>query len=66
MDAPYPWFEVGALAVTRRTCPQMPAERRFLAALGEMSQAEVSGDILILRNAAGGEMVFTATGPGGR
>ena len=66
MDAPYPWFELDRLAVTRRGCPDLPEERRYFAALGSMSQAEVSGDVLILRSEAGGEMVFRATGPAGR
>jgi heat shock protein HslJ len=58
MDAPYPWFETGPMAVTRRACPDLAEEATFLTALGEMSQSEVSGDTMILTNDAGREMLF--------
>ena len=62
MTTPYPWFETGNLAVTRRACPDMAAETAFFSALGAMREIEVSGDVLILRNSDGGEMLFTAAG----
>lgn len=58
--APYPWIAFGPIAVTRRACPDLEAEQAFLAALGSMSQAEILGDTLILRDEAGREMVFRA------
>jgi heat shock protein HslJ len=61
MDAPYPWFEIGPLAVTRMACPDLEFETDFLAALAEMSVSEVSGDTMILSNDAGREMVFKAS-----
>jgi heat shock protein HslJ len=61
MDAPYPWFETGPLAATRMACADLDAEADFLAALGEMSLSEVSGDTMILSNDAGREMVFKAS-----
>ncbi|WP_027235574.1 META domain-containing protein [Leisingera caerulea] len=60
--APYPWFETGPLAVTRMACPGLAAEDAFLQALQEMTLAEVSGDVLILSNEAGREMLFTGGG----
>lgn len=63
MTAPYPWFEAGALAVTRRACPEMAAEARFFDALGRVTLAEVQGDVLILSDPAGPEMVFTRVQP---
>ncbi|PRY93434.1 heat shock protein HslJ [Hasllibacter halocynthiae] len=56
--APYPWFEASALAATRRACPALDAEARFLAALEAMTEAEVLGGVLVLRNRDGGEMLF--------
>ena len=61
MTAPYPWFEAGPLASTRMACPDLEAENRFFAALGEMTVSEVSGKTLILSNEDGREMVFTAS-----
>ncbi len=59
--APYPWIQIEALAVTRRACPQLREEARYLQALQEMAEAEVAGEVLILRNQAGREMLFRAT-----
>ena len=61
-SAPYPWFQAEALAVTRMACPELPQEARFLEALQEMREVEVSGPVLILRNEQGREMLFTAGG----
>ncbi|MEM6728307.1 MAG: META domain-containing protein [Pseudomonadota bacterium] len=56
--APYPWFESGPIAATRRACPELQEEGAFFTALGEMQIAEVSGSVLILSNEAGRSMVF--------
>lgn len=61
MTAPYPWFDVGPLARTKMSCPQIADEDRFLGALSGMTQSEVSGSTLILRNDTGQEMVFIAS-----
>jgi heat shock protein HslJ len=58
MDSPYPWFEVTDLSATRMACPELEAEGTYFAALMAMTQSEVSGDVLILRNEQGYEMVF--------
>lgn len=57
---PYPWIAFGPIGATRMMCPQMTEEKAYLTALTEMSQAEVSGDVLILSNEAGRQMVFKA------
>ena len=57
-SVPYPWFEIGPVATTRRACPDLDAEVQFLSALEQMALAEVLGKVLILSNDAGREMVF--------
>lgn len=59
-SAPYPWFQLEAIAATKMACPDLPAETAFFDALTAMTLAEVSGDTLLLSNDAGREMVFTA------
>ncbi|MEO0403088.1 MAG: META domain-containing protein [Pseudomonadota bacterium] len=58
---PYPWFEIGPIAATKMACPDLEAETAYLSALAVMTQSEVRGDTLFLRNDAGDEMVFTAS-----
>lgn len=60
LNAPYPWFEIKDLAATRAACAGLEAEGMYFAALMAMTQSEVSGDVLILRNEDGHEMVFKA------
>ncbi len=60
LNAPYPWFEVQDLSATRAACPELEQEGMYFAALLTMTQSEVSGDVLILRNDDGHEMVFKA------
>ena len=57
---PYPWFELGPIAATKRACADLGAEQEFFTALSEMTLAEVSGAILILSNDDGREMEFKA------
>ena len=59
-SVPYPWFEVGPIAVTRRACPELEAEQVFLTTLAEMTLVEVQGPVLILSDDDGREMVFQA------
>lgn len=58
--APYPWFAAGPIRATRMACPDLPAEQAYFAALAAMTLAEAAGDILILSNTDGGQMVFQA------
>jgi heat shock protein HslJ len=60
LNAPYPWFELQNLSATRTACAGLEAEGFYFAALIAMTQSEVSGDVLILRNEDGHEMVFKA------
>lgn len=57
--APYPWFELSAIAATKRACAQMDSEQRYFEALSSMTLVEVSGDTLILSNDAEVSMLFT-------
>ena len=58
--APYPWFEAGPIAATKRACPDLPAEAAFFDALAHVTLAEVAGEVLILSTEDGFEMVFQA------
>ncbi|WP_424975770.1 META domain-containing protein [Dinoroseobacter sp. S124A] len=61
LTVPYPWFGTGPLAATRMACPDLAAEDMVFKALSDMTEAEVSGPVLILRNSElGREMVFRA------
>lgn len=59
-SVPYPWFELGPIAATKRACSDLSEEARFFDALGQMTLVEVQGPILILTNDDGREMVFKA------
>lgn len=61
-SVPYPWFRAEAIVATRRACADLAAETRYLRALEAMTLVEVAGDVLILRDEAGREMVFRAAG----
>ena len=63
--APYPWFSVQRVGATMMACPDLEQEHRYLTALEAMTLSEVAGDVLILSNEAGFEMVFTRIGPAG-
>jgi heat shock protein HslJ len=50
-------LEIGPVAATRRACPHLAAEDRFFGALTDVASAEVAGEVLILRNAEGAELM---------
>ena len=58
--APYPWFALENMAITRAACPDLAQEHAFVTALGEMTQAETAPGTLLLSNEAGREMLFHA------
>ncbi|MDU9002788.1 META domain-containing protein [Sedimentitalea todarodis] len=60
MLAPYPWFETANIVRTRTNCADLAFEDQYVEALAGMTQSEVSGSTLVLRNDAGREMVFVA------
>ena len=57
---PYPWFELGPIASTRRACDDLALESAYFTALGQMRFAEVVGETLILTDEADQIMVFQA------
>lgn len=57
--APYPWFTLSPIMATKRACADLAAEQAYFAAMRDMTLAEVSGDVLILSNDAGGSLLFT-------
>ncbi|MGJ8626005.1 MAG: META domain-containing protein [Sulfitobacter sp.] len=62
MAVPYPWFEVGPIAATKRACPDLAAETAFFNALDAATLSEVQNNILILSNTDGLSMVFQSDG----
>ena len=61
LTVPYPWFDTGPIGSTRRACPDLEVETIFLQALEAVTLSEVLGDVMILSNTEGLEMVFNAT-----
>jgi heat shock protein HslJ len=55
-----PWFEIGPIAATRATCPEITQETEFFAALARMTLIETLADVVILRNDENEEMLFRA------
>lgn len=60
VTAPYPWFELSPILSTRRACPDLALETELLNLLPQLSQAEVSGSVLVLSNEAGQRAIFTS------
>ncbi|KZY51938.1 META domain-containing protein [Sulfitobacter sp. KE29] len=60
MTVPYPWFDTGHIAVTRRACPDLAGETAFLDALTEVTISDVLGDTMILSDDSGERLVFKA------
>lgn len=57
-SAPYPWFKLSPILSTKMACPDLDKETAFFSALSSMTLSEVSGNVLVLSNDAGEEMVF--------
>jgi len=60
LTVPYPWFNSGPIAATRRACPDLAAEAAFFKALEAATLAEVRGDILILSDETDVLLIFKA------
>jgi heat shock protein HslJ len=58
--APYPWFALENVAITRAACPDLAQEHAFMTALEQMTLAETAPGTLLLSNEAGREMLFHA------
>ena len=61
MTVPYPWFETGPIGSTRMACPDLEVETVFFKALEAVTLSEVLGEVMILSNTEGLEMVFNAS-----
>lgn len=57
---PYPWFDTGPIAATRRACPDMNAEAEFFQALRAASLSEVREGVLVLSDEDSELLVFKA------
>ena len=57
---PYPWIKIEAIVATKRGCADLGAEAAFFAGLRSATLVEVAGDVLILSDDEGGQMVFGA------
>ena len=55
---PLPWFDLGPIGATRRACPALDLEQRYFAALDAVQFAERAGDVVLLTNESGLELVF--------
>ncbi|QFT57818.1 META domain protein [Sulfitobacter sp. THAF37] len=60
--APYPRFDAGPVAATRRACPELAAETAFFNALASATLSEVGTDTLILSDDDGALLTFKADG----
>lgn len=57
---PYPWFEIGPIASTRRSCPDIKAEQAFFEALRAAQTAIIEGETLTFSTDDAPSLVFTA------
>ena len=62
-SVPYPWIKIENIAATKGACPDLAAENAYFTALQSMTLSEVLGNVLILSNDAGDEMVFRKVQP---
>lgn len=56
--APLPWFEIKEIGATKMACPTLDLEVQYFKLLQEMTTAEISQDMLILRSDDGKSLVF--------
>lgn len=56
----YPLVKIGPILSTKRACPDQAAETAFFTALEAMKRVEATGNVVILSDGAGSEMVFRA------
>ncbi|MEP1611352.1 MAG: META domain-containing protein [Roseobacter sp.] len=58
LQTPYPWFELSAIKMTKRACPDLAAETTFIEALADMTLVEVLEDTMILSTPEGRSILF--------
>lgn len=56
--APYPWIRIERLVATKRACPNLALETRYLTQLQSMTLSEISGPVLLLRTETGDTLAF--------
>jgi len=56
----YPLVKIGPILSTKRSCEQQANETAFFTALEAMKRVEATGNVVILSDGAGAEMVFRA------
>ncbi len=49
-SAPLPWFEIQDISLTRRSCPDIGLEAKYVTLLKSMDHAEIAGEGLLLTN----------------
>lgn len=54
-----PAFALGPVAATQMLCPDMTTEQAYLAALAQVTRAEIEDGHLVLSDADGSQMVFS-------
>ncbi|PHO04911.1 META domain-containing protein [Rhodobacteraceae bacterium 4F10] len=59
-SAPLPWIAIDQITATEMSCPDLETEMAFFKALESMTLAELSGDVLLLSNDSGAQLVFRA------
>jgi len=57
----YPWFRADRIASTRRACPNLALETRYLQTLRTVTQADAGAHHLILTGDNGQSLVFRLT-----
>lgn len=55
---PLPWFKVTELAASKMACPALDLEAQYLNLLQDMTTAEITGNMLILRSDEGKSLTF--------
>lgn len=60
LTVPYPWFNSGPIAATRRACPDLQSEAAFFKALEAATLSEVRDDTLILSDEDNVLLIFKA------
>ena len=56
--APYPWIRIERLVATKRACPNLALETRYLTQLQSMTLSEISGPVLLLSTETGDTLAF--------
>ena len=55
---PLPWFKVTELTASKMACPAFELEAQYFGLLQDMTTAEITGNMLILRSDEGKSLIF--------